>query len=90
MFDKEAALRQIEKNRIENKILKVKIEFWGKLTDDDEMGYFDAYASNVLEGITEASNATDAEMAIIRHYRAKIECLEKQLHIITFGRGLLL
>lgn len=83
MFNLESAKQQIEKNRIENEILKVKIEFWGKLLDENEMGYTDKAASNILEGYVTPSDATPAELETIKHFQNKIKSLETQLYAIA-------
>jgi hypothetical protein len=83
MFNVESAKQQIKKNEIEKSILKVKIDFWGKLTDDNEMGYTDKAANNILEGYTVPSDATPVELETINFFKAKIESLESQLYAIA-------
>jgi hypothetical protein len=79
MFNVQSAKQQIEKSKIEIAILKAKMDFWAKLSDENEMGYTDKAANNILEGYSTPSDATPAELETIKHFRNKIESLENQL-----------
>lgn len=83
MFSVESAKKQIQKNSIENSILKTKVEFWGKLTDENEMDLTDHWASSILEGYGIPSGLSEAEKDTIRFYQTKIESLEKQRYAIA-------
>lgn len=84
MFNLESAKQQIQKNKIENAILKTKIEFWEKLTDENEMDLFDKVAEYIIDGVTSYFHgANEAEKATIDQFRTKIESLEKQLYALA-------
>ena len=84
MFNLESAKQQILKKKIETIILKTKIEFWEKLTDENEMDLSYRAAEYIIDGVAEYfSGASDAEKATIDQFRTKIESLEKQLYALA-------
>jgi hypothetical protein len=82
MFNVQSTKNEIKKLEIEAKILKAKIDFFEKLSD--EIGLTDQLADYVLSGLVqEPSICTETELETIRFFRNKIANLETQLYAIA-------
>ncbi len=87
MFDVQSAQNQIQKNELENEILQTKIEFWEKMTTEEENGDFGFtdyridYVISHLKGFT--GPISEKEQHVIDAFITKIESLETQLYALA-------